>query len=229
MIYLPSLLEYSDFQLQKKIDDVKNNLNLFSSLQDSNTKKTKQISFHLDFVLPQFAKDRKVMTSIGLKAVLEKLKSSFIDFELDLSIHLMATVEDLIEVKDFFEKYEFIKNWKYIIFVDQNYTKTILNKKLENVKIGIWCDLGSWSQKIIDQTETNNFLLMTVLAGKSGQKLEPEIKQSVLKLVKANPQKSFIIDGGWSLGFEEKIQNLQIVSYSGFWKVFLEKLIKNKS
>ena len=65
---------------------------------------------------------------------------------------------------------------------------------------------------------------MTVVAGKSGQKLTQENRQSALDLVQKFPQKKFLVDGGWSVGWKEDFDNLEVVSYSGFWKEFEKRL-----
>jgi pentose-5-phosphate-3-epimerase len=209
---LPSLLEYSAESLQSRLDLLKKNSKTIYPLQ-----KTHRLSLHLDFVLPQFAKDRSVMTSLGLPAVFDALKSNFHDHKLELSIHLMGETEDLLEGYNFFQDYPYNPNWNYLILIPEKYLniwqKSIKNGK-KNVTIGCWYDLDEWADKTFVQKRTN--LLMTVVAGKSGQKLEDNTKEKALQINKKHPTTHFILDGGWPITTKSN-HNTDIVSYSSFW------------
>ena len=217
---LPSLLEYSVQSLEKKLEIVHSKIDNYH--KKTKNRDTEFIPFHLDFVLPNFAKDRSVMTSIGLSSTLEGLSQRFENRQLDLSIHLMGDTADLYESFEFLDKYEFNQNWKYLLLVPEKFYPTWLNsnfsKNNKNVKNGVWYDLDEWSNKDFEVAE--NFLLMTVIAGKSGQKLTEENAEKALKIANSNPSKNFIVDGGWSVDREEIPDNCSVVSYSSFWKVF---------
>ena len=237
MLFLPSLLEYSSESLNRKLLEVKNRLNDFQKIQNplNNTDKkyaSKKVNnpvgegslaFHLDFVLPYFAKDRKVMTSLGLESILNELAKLFSDFNLDLSIHLMGTSEDLFEAHKFFLDYSFKQNWKYTVFVPEKYTSTFWPQTqiFSNYKVGIWYDLNDYSLNKIEQNKAiENYLLMTVLAGKSGQKLNSSKQQLCLELCAKFADKKFIVDGGWGVDYKNILTNLEVVSYSSFWNKF---------
>jgi pentose-5-phosphate-3-epimerase len=210
---LPSLLEYSIESLETKINLLKKHKTPISRFQNQ-----KNIALHLDFVLPQFAKDRSVMTSLSLKSVFETLETHYQAEKIDLSIHLMGSVEDLVEAYTFFETFEFKPEWNFLILVPEKYTeswKLNIKKETKNLRIGAWYDLGEWQDKVFELKSTN--LLMTVLAGKSGQKLELETKENVEKLVKSYPNTRFIVDGGWHVD-DQIFTNTDIVSHSSFWK-----------
>jgi pentose-5-phosphate-3-epimerase len=220
---LPSLLEYSEQELVKKLETIKKDLidfKRFTSQLDSN-----QIHLHLDFVLENFAKDRKVMKSLGLEFFFKILLEHFQDFKLVLSVHLMGDTQDLFESYNFLEKYTANPNWQYFIFVPEKFTKQFETLKLKNpnFKIGIWYDLGDWSVQKIEKNPIENYLLMTVLAGKSGQKLTTETKQIALDLATSLKTKNFILDGGWQLEDQKEttLTNLNMVSYSSFWNSFI--------
>jgi pentose-5-phosphate-3-epimerase len=201
---LPSLLEYSVESLEKKI----------SLLQDK-----KMTSLHLDFVLPQFAKDRNVMTSLGLDSVFSTLGKTNKNQRLHLTIHLMGTIEDLFEEYKFFEKHAFNSLWNYKILIPAKYIQSWraqIKKKQKNVQIGAWYDLGEWDNVDFSTRQTN--LLMTVIAGKSGQKLTSEMKKKSLEVARKYPQTHFIFDGGWEWDFKTELKNIDHVSYSSFWK-----------
>jgi pentose-5-phosphate-3-epimerase len=198
---LPSLLEYSVESLEKKI----------SLLQDK-----KMTSLHLDFVLPQFAKNRKVMTSLGLQSVIATLSEKMSNQTLTLSLHLMGTSEDLFESYRFFETVKLPHNWNTLVLVPEKYTtnfRTILNPK--NIIVGTWYDLGEWEHKQLSRKQT--YLLMTVKAGKSGQIRTTQSKKQAFDIAKSYPNSHFIVDGGWSVN-EVAPNNTDIVSYSSFWK-----------
>jgi hypothetical protein len=226
MPFLPSLLEYSRESLNRKLNQVKSRIEDFKEIQNSLTGAGKpgvDLSFHLDFVLPYFAKDRKVMTSLGLESVLNELEQEFSDYKLDLSIHLMGTSEDLFEAHKFLLDYSFKPNWLYTVFVPEKYTSTFWpqTQVFKNYKVGIWHDLNDYSDaKIKHEKDILNHLLMTVVAGKSGQKLDTNNQQLCLELCSQFPEKKFIVDGGWGVDFRTSLDNLEVVSYSSFWKAF---------
>jgi pentose-5-phosphate-3-epimerase len=200
---LPSLLEYSVESLETK----------FSLLQEK-----KLNSLHLDFVLPQFAKDRNVMTSLSMEIVFSTLQRHSNIQRLDLTIHLMGTIEDLFDAYKFFEKYSFNPLWNYKILIPAKYIQSWRNQiknKQRNVQIGSWYDLDEWDNVDFSTKQTN--LLMTVKAGKSGQKLTTEIQKKAILITKKYPQAHFILDGGWEWDFDSQ-KNVDHVSYSSFWK-----------
>lgn len=240
MIILPSILEYSLETLEQKLDYIDTNRPELALLQAGSMVP----HLHLDFVLPQFSKDRRVMTSHQPATVLGAIESKFDPKKpLNLDLHLMGAVEDLFEQFSFFESYNFNSNWTFTLFLPQKYTQSwqsmIESRNLKNIKIGTWFDLGQWADmsKIDPQWQNpceeevltipqhfpefqkgQRYLLMTVVAGKSGQKLTDAVAKKVLQIVNDNPQSSFVLDGGWKPG---AIQNAPInsafVSYSGFW------------
>jgi pentose-5-phosphate-3-epimerase len=210
---LLSLLEYSLESLQNKLHLLDNHVNVVNDLQ-----KSRSLSLHLDFVLPQFAKDRSVMTSLGLCDVFDTLKKQYNNQKLELSIHLMGETEDLLDAYKFFDNHTLNPLWHYLILVPEKYLNSWqknLKKTRNNIRFGCWYDLNEWQGVNFIQKRTN--LLMTVLAGKSGQKLTPEIQQNVLDVTRLHPNTHFILDGGWSIDTISK-ENTDIVSYSSFWK-----------
>lgn len=219
MFFLPSLLEYSQESLEKRLNLVASSLPKFKQTQGSQN--SKQVFFHLDFVLEYFAKDRFVMQSLGLESLLESLKKEFLQIDLNLSVHLMGNSVDLTEIAKLLPGLDFPKNWQLTIFVPPkfvNYFETIKNS---NQSVGIWLDLDQWENfDFKEYPKVQDYLLMTVLAGKSGQKLLPQTKAEALKMVQNNPNLEFILDGGWSIDFESSLTNLKVVSYSSFWKKF---------
>jgi pentose-5-phosphate-3-epimerase len=205
----------------------------------------KPIHLHLDFVMEQFAQDRKVMKSYSISSVLEKIDAKMNDKPLILSFHLMGAVEDLYEVYNDIKNVKFNNKWKHIFFVPEKYAqpwKEMLdNKNSQNFEVGIWYDFGQWAK--IEGWQNNltpevltiptkypvfkpktSYLLMTVVAGKSGQKLEENVKQKALEVVEQNPQSQFILDGGWKIDNQVSYpKNVAFVSYSGFWSSRLNK------
>jgi len=226
-MFLPSVLECSEQVVEKKLEMVIEKIETVYSLLK--IQKDIPLPFHLDFVLPQFAKDRSVMKSLSPETILGILEKFFSSQRLSLTIHLMGNVQDIFESYKFFNDYSFNPNWQYLIFVDSNYFKSWVNSSfanlnLDNLDLGIWYDKGEWenlesfnlNQEL--EIDCQNYLLMTVLAGKSGQKLTPQIKDLALQKTIQNPNKKFILDGGWSVEEEENIsQNTEIVSYTSFW------------
>ena len=220
-MFLPSLLEYSTESLEQKLDLINANISKFRLL--TKTHDSDKISLHLDFVLPQFAKDRSVMKSLNPESVFNGLQNRFKDSKLSLSLHLMGDSEDLAEVYRFFGEYDFNPNWEYLFFIPEKYSnlwQSAVFSQQKNIKTGVWLDLGEWENN--DLKAGSDYLLMTVLAGKSGQKLTEQVKSDVLELAQNYADKKFILDGGWSVDNSEYPNNIKVVSYSSFWKNFKE-------
>jgi hypothetical protein len=128
----------------------------------------------------------------------------------------MQENEDILEALEFLNNYQFNPNWEYQFFVSQRHYKIFKFLNNQQSSVGIWLDKHE-----ICKLETENYLLMSVFAGKSGQKLELEIKTKLLKIVAQNPKKNYILDGGFEVEKNyPNLQNLQIVSYSSFWKLW---------
>jgi hypothetical protein len=115
----------------------------------------------------------------------------------------------------------------------QSFKSGINQSKFQSsIKIGTWLDLDQYSKETKFEYVDN--LLMTVLAGKSGQKLTSEVRANCLKIVESNPKVSFTIDGGWTvldelseLNIKQK-NKLNVVSYSSFWKELNYKIEQKK-
>ncbi len=220
-VFLPSLLEYSTRELENKLNEVKLNQKSFFEITNQ-----KEINFHLDFVLPDFAESRGVESSLTLEETFKVLEEFFAEERLVLTIHLMGLDKDLENCFEYFKSKNFNSNWTHIVFVGEEYFdkwKTDLSCfDLPNFTLGIWKDVDEWDEKS-DFSLAKNYLLMTVKAGKSGQKLTEDLIERTLEVSKKNQNIDFVVDGGWSVDFESetKLDNLQIVSYSSFWKRFL--------
>jgi hypothetical protein len=218
MPFLPSLLEYSPQNLQARLITILDNKHKFLEFQ-----KSKTITLHLDFVLPEFAESRGVTAGNSPEIVFENIRKVFGNQPLILNTHFMGLNGDMGEVFDFLEEFEMESEWKMTVFVDEKYINKFNNLASSRLTVGQWLDLGEYDAET-ELFEGNNYLLMTVVAGKSGQKLTEEVKNTALQIVKNNPEVGFTIDGGWSVDFELTDPNLNIVSYSSFWKEF-EKVI----
>lgn len=225
-MFLPSILECSEQSVEQKLEKINSHqVEIYNLL---GVRKDEALPLHLDFVLSQFAKDRSVMKSLSPKTVFDILEKYFSSQRLSLTVHLMGATQDIFEVYNFFNNYTFNPNWKYLTFVDRDYFKpwvnsSFANLNLENLDLGIWYDQGEWENlENLDlpkelELDCENYLLMTVLAGKSGQKLTQEKKDLALKKVLDNPRKKFILDGGWSMNTSDIPKNTDIVSYTSFW------------
>jgi pentose-5-phosphate-3-epimerase len=225
MHILPSTLEYSRESLEQKLRLVSQNLDNFHRLQGTSD----VIKLHIDVVMRQFAQDRSVMASVDLVTNLELIEQYFADTTVELTIHLMGTAEDLKEAHEFLQKYTFNLNWTYIIFIPEAFVPTFEVHSLlfDHVRVGIWYDKGEWSENKCNswKSRINDYLLMTVYAGKSGQKRSDDDKAKAITLAQSFPDKYIVVDGGWQVGEQEELQDFQtldMVSYSSFWKQFLE-------
>lgn len=217
-MFLPSLLEYSTDDFNSKLKWISGNPETFKKVAKADND---ELHFHLDFVLEEFAAERGVETGLSLEQTFNNLERYFAQNKLVLSIHLMGSEGDLNKSFEYFKSQNYNQKWKYVIFVPESYynswTKlSSIISGVSNVQIGVWYDLGEWETKNFEITD--NFLLMTVKAGKSGQKLTPENIVKSMEVVKNYPNKQFILDGGWSVDYPNLFQNCQIVSYSSFWK-----------
>jgi pentose-5-phosphate-3-epimerase len=209
MIILPSLLEYSTAKLHERI----------LSLQ-----KMDKYEMHLDVVSKYFAQDRGIMKSLDEKTILENL-GYLKKQNLYLTIHLMGNTEDLVNSFHFFQNYQFEPNWEYKIFLPVNTElafKTFENQS--NVSIGCWFDRDQWSTSTdLSVLSVRDVLLMTVKAGKSGQELTQKSKFEAFQLAEKFPNIQFIFDGGWNSQFKTDLENVDLVSYTSFWKRVTEK------
>lgn len=233
---LASLLEYSDYNLTTKLERIKAGIDIFTALEnghfttETNPKsKDKTIYLHLDFVCKQFAQSRKVMKSMDLHSVFEHLHRHFKNQKLVLSVHIMGESFDITEqIRELFTL-NLDPKWDATFFVPFRLANTFEDIFVQkNLEFGLWLDKDEWQSIDFDKYEEKNFLLMTVFAGKSGQKLDPQIKKDALEIVKDYPDKNFILDGGWSVEKHSQLKNLQIVSYSSFWQKF-NSLLKNET
>ena len=211
MIFIPSLLEYSTDDLQKKIDLIQTRSDKFYELTNQT-----ELSLHLDFVLPEFAKQRGVKPSLNIRMVLGKIKSSFGNKQMNLSIHLMGSKQDEKEAIELLSNISIPAEYIATIFVSQHTTEEILPSLPFGWIVAKWYDLGSWTNETFKPGQVS--LLMTVVAGKSGQKIVLSNKLEALLLIKNNPKHYFLVDGGWSINSNEKAPNLQIITHSSFWK-----------
>jgi pentose-5-phosphate-3-epimerase len=224
MHILPSLLEYSYESLQAKLFLIKANLNKFYALTQQVTV-PQLLHLHLDFVLPQFAQDRSLMTSLELSTVLEILSKNLASEKLSLTIHLMGSLTDLVYAYGFFQIYELCPHWRYQVFVESRFLSGWENlAKQKGFQLGSWYDLGDWSK--VEKFATNN-LLMTVKAGSSGQKPLAQDKILSLKKAQQHSTQQFIVDGGWTLEDLSSLknsfgtlENTAMVSYTSFWSEF---------
>lgn len=212
MTLIPSLLEYSPVELSSKL----------AKLKDLD-----ETRLHLDFVCKYFAQDRVVMGSLSQKTVMDALELILSDRKLYLSVHIMANLQDTVqEVYGFWHSYKLNPNWYYDMFfpvaILENHN-ILRSKKQNNMQNGVWFDLDEWSQNPtsvvakLDELGLNSCLLMTVKAGRAGQKLESKIKNVALQLAIENPQINFTLDGGWPLETDNQPQNVKIVGYSSYW------------
>ena len=235
---LPSLLEYSAHDLNQRLDKILELLEkkqYFDKVYITHDIKDEILYLHLDFVLSQFAKDRNpILASLSPNEVFNCLKLKFPKQKLDLTIHIMGELEDLPKAWQYFETLRKPKQWNMTLFLPYNQAIS-WRRTFKKYKIGAWIDLKQWCDldeatkkskaKLFDLKYIDSVLVMTVVAGKSGQKLTLEVEANLNKLIQKNPQfTTFVIDGGWD---QEKAENfmkkqnppskVDFVSYSGFW------------
>jgi len=238
---LPSILEYSSQSLVKKLDILYTQKKFIKSIIDPENKTA--LPIHLDLVYTQFAKDRSVMTSLELDKILKIIQNHPIkNCKLDLSVHFMAELEDYNSVFSSINKslpFWPRKNSQVTFFIPKKANLAswieIMEWTPENLNWGNWYDLNQWNGRT--EFLLDNNLLMTVFAGRSGQKLESSklieienlrYRPDLVSLNKSkdNKEKSnfnLIIDGGIDFDLYSKLakdMNLNAVMYSAFWKKF---------
>jgi hypothetical protein len=250
MPFLPSLLEYTPQDLESKLVLIKKTPIEFQTIQKAVDEK---IHLHLDFVLPEFAAQRNVLPGNGPKVVFDLISKYFHDKQVVCNSHFMGSAKDTAEVLEFFQSYSWNPNWEYILYVGPEFVVNFNLFKNSNtrdrhlvqsersylvgentpnktrLKIGAWLDLDQYNTET--SFELKDYLLMTVFAGKSGQKLTPEVRSNCLKVVEDNPYIKFTIDGGWAVLDElselntDQKNKLNVVSYSSFWKELEKRII----
>jgi hypothetical protein len=247
MPFLPSLLEYSPQALELRLQSITEHRSKFQVVQKS---PNDRIYLHLDFVLPQFADSRSVEAGNSPEVVLVMIDQYFGDQKVVCNSHFMGLDKDVDEVLKFFETYSWNPNWEYIFYVGREFLadfeskfKIFTQDKVNllgdlhitqsqitvnpKIRVGVWLNFDQYNAET--KFELKDYLLMTVFAGKSGQKLTEQVRLNTLKIVSKNPDVNFTIDGGWTVVDElaeislEQQNTLAVVSYSSFWKEF-EKL-----
>jgi len=241
---LPSLLEYSQNDLIKRLESIKylqDKEQLFDLIKVQEKSQPKTLHLHLDFVLKQFAKDRvPILSSLSIITVFDLLDKEFGQHKLNLSVHLMGAIEDLTPAWEFFKKYQKPKNWKITLFLPLNHALR-WKSEFRKYKIGVWLDLYDWldkdslKPKLVDMNYISNVLIMTVVAGKSGQSLTQEVQNNLKDFINnqihqnIEQKKHFIIDGGWNqekaklfLKRFDRSPKIDFVAYGGFWGKFLD-------
>lgn len=207
----PSLLEYSIPDLVKRLNYLQSNMSqcMHYAHQDI-------LTLHIDCVCKRFAQDKHALMSNSLQTTLDTIAERFSLDRLHLSIHLMGDTEDLMELYAFLNTYQTLPMWSYTIFIPEEfYISWSQQFNSDTMTIGIWYDLNMWTTQVF--APTINYLLMTVPAGKSGQKALLTDKNKALNIARTNPQSRFIVDGGWNIDEDPLLDNLQVVSYSSFW------------
>jgi hypothetical protein len=207
MPILPSTLEYSKESFQKKIDLVAQNINKFKTLGQQ-----KELEFHIDLVYPGFAKDRAVMSSITLTDNYKIIES--LNLPCKVTIHFMGLLDDVELINKELKQLKLNPKITSELYIPIN-----LNPKMIETKIPkyYWFDVDECEQII--NLGTEKILYMTVFAGKSGQVLTQENKTKALAIIKRRGVENVIVDGGWAT--TDCIDGLRMVSYSSFWKQFI--------
>ena len=207
MSVLPSLLEYSPQQLSTKLSLLEH-----PKVADL-TRQGDTLQLHIDYVGEFFAKQRSILSSLSLKTTLAIITNKYANQKLQLTIHLMGELEDIILLEKFFRSYTIQDNWAYVIFVPPKFISTFSFMRGANVEIGVWYDLQEWQSPTDKHTP---YLLMTVRAGISGQKLRKQTQHQAIEWVNKYPN-YFVVDGGWSITHPDINSHTDIVSHSSFW------------
>ncbi len=218
MFIAPSTLKthyQRDGGLESRINKVLSDTERFKQI----TKQTSPFVWHADFVLPNFAKIRNIEPSFDLETYFDIFIQNYPN-SATFQVHLMGEDVDFQESLNYFQSHPLNPNWNYQILVrpqDFQLWQSVFSAH-KNVQIGVWYDLGQWEN--IEIFDFNLVLLMTVVAGQSGQSITEEtINNALIKLDK-NQNIFFIFDGGWSVDRQFSYQNLSIVSDTAFWKIF---------
>ena len=166
---LPSFLEYSDFQLQKKLQNIVTNIETFQKISGQNCEQNKQkvtqishdckkqelevlgenyhiLHFHLDFVLVEFAKSRQVMQSLEQNTVFNLLLEFFEKWNLRLSVHLMGENLDWEKAFKFWQGFIIPPNWQIELFVEEKMTD-LFSLNYPNLTTFCWFDKNFWQNE----------------------------------------------------------------------------------
>jgi len=219
MFIAPSTLKaqyHLDGTLENRIKQVLSEKERFLKL----TRQTEPITWHADFVLPQFSQQRQILSSFNLPTYFEIFSKNY-PYPAIFQIHLMGEDEDMEQSLQFFQTQPINQQWQYQIFVrpkDYAYWKDQL-KSVSQYQLGVWYDLGEWEN--INQFDYLTVLLMTVKAGLSGQSLNESVSNLALTKVIKNLDTSLVLDGGWEITNKlPNYPNLCIVSDTSFWLKF---------
>lgn len=206
----PSLLEYSLESLNKKINIIKNNPEFLKLSGQPN------IHLHLDLVMKYFARERSVLASLSLESLISTLFTNFADDKLSLSVHCMGLSDDLQEFYKYLFQLSLPKNWIMVVYLPTNYATSWKEQfSKSQIEIGAWLDVDELAGFQI-QKNINNYLLLTVKAGKAGQVKTSKADKQAREIMAKYPNKNFLVDGGWKLGSKGPI-NAEMVSYGSFW------------
>jgi hypothetical protein len=207
MPILPSTLEYSTIEFQKKIDYVSNNIDKFKTLGQQ-----KVLEFHIDLVYPAFAKDRSVMSSISLTDNYKIIES--LNLPCKVTIHFMGLLDDVELINKELKSLKLNPKIESELYIPINMDPKMI---LTEIPKYYWFDVDQCEQIITKGT--SKILYMTVFAGKSGQVLTEGNKTKALDIIKRRGAENVIVDGGWAT--TDCKSGLRMVSYSSFWKQFI--------
>ena len=210
MAFLPALLIYTSEELTHKLSQ-----SLADVIEFTEETGQDHFAFHIDLILPEFAKLNQCLPTLDYKDMLKELVEYYKGKQLKLNIHLMGEEYESLESLDWIvSQYEGLPVYGEIYLHHTSYSKS---REIVHHAwiIGEWYNINEWSaDSVLDSSE---ILLMTVNAGTSGQPEHLAKKIESFAIADKYPFYNFIMDGGWKVEENPLEKNRQIVVNSQYW------------
>jgi hypothetical protein len=210
MAFLPALLILSGEELTHKLSKVALDVIEFSEETGQD-----HFAFHVDLILPEFARLQDCEPTLEYKNLLSSLTRFYEGKQLKLNIHVMGEVDESLEVLEWIiQTYDGTPVYGEIYVHNSSYQKS---KPFVHHAwiVGEWHNKNEWTAN--SDLETSEVLLMTVNAGKSGQPEDIAKKTESFILADKYPLSTFVLDGGWKIEEDPLELNRQIVINSHYW------------
>jgi hypothetical protein len=210
MSYLPALLVRTEEELAAKLSHVTVDIEEFME-----TTGQEHHALHVDIILPEFGKTHSSEPTLAYDILLTSIIARFEGERLRLNIHLMGQADEALAVAQWI-----LANLNDTRVYGEIYLPFYSYDNLElvdhrNWLVGTWYDKSQWDLET--EFVSGEILLMTVLAGHSGQVGDTTLKQSAHLVADKHPEYNWIFDGGWKKDESPLEDNREIAVNTDYW------------
>jgi hypothetical protein len=193
---IPSLLSYTLDELEQKCLKIRAHQDIFRRITSQTPE---SVQLHLDIVMPDFAVERSVAASTQYRETVQRVQQVFTHERLVMQIHIMGTAAETRQLVS-----------TLLPIADSRYFVQGM-PSAGNIKQ--WYDADQWPP--LNSIEPDS-LLMTVIAGKGGQTIDPMLSSQIERV--SDSVQGVTFDGG--LQITQDMPGAMIVVGSDFWNHF---------